>query len=56
MVEDNKNCGLFENSLSGDYTVITASNGEEGLQSAIDNLPDLIISDVMMPVMDGLEW
>lgn len=56
VVEDNKELRTFlKNSLSGDYTVITASNGEEGLQSAIDNLPDLIISDVMMPVMDGLE-
>lgn len=35
--------------------MITASNGEEGLQHAVDDLPDLIISDVMMPVMDGLE-
>lgn len=57
VVEDNKELRTFlRNSLSGDYTVVTASNGEEGLQSAIDNLPDLIISDVMMPVMDGLEW
>ena len=35
--------------LSENYTVITASNGEEGLQHAVDDLPDLIISDVMMP-------
>ena len=41
--------------LSENFTVITASNGEEGLQHAVDDLPDLIISDVMMPVMDGLE-
>lgn len=41
--------------MSGSYNVITASNGKEGLQRAIDNVPDLIISDVMMPIMDGLE-
>ena len=35
--------------------IITAPNGKEGLQHAVDNIPDLIISDVMMPVMDGLE-
>ena len=50
VVEDNE-----ESILSENYTVITASNGEEGLQHAVDDLPDLIISDVMMPVMDGLE-
>ena len=41
--------------MSENYTVITAPNGKEGLQHAVDNIPDLIISDVMMPVMDGLE-
>lgn len=37
------------------FLVLTAPNGEEGLQVAQKNIPDLIISDVMMPVMDGLE-
>ena len=37
------------------YLVITASNGEEGLLLAKQNIPDLIICDVMMPVMNGLE-
>lgn len=56
VVEDNKELRNFlKNSLSEYYTVITAANGEEGLQHAIDDIPDLIISDVMMPVMDGLE-
>ena len=56
VVEDNEELKAFlRNILSEYYTVITASNGEEGLQRAADNLPDLIISDVMMPVMDGLE-
>ena len=56
VVEDNEELKAFLKSiLSENYTVITASNGEEGLQHAVDDLPDLIISDVMMPIMDGLE-
>ena len=37
------------------YLVLAAPNGEEGLLLARQNIPDLIICDVMMPVMDGLE-
>lgn len=37
------------------FLALTAPNGEEGLHVAQQNLPDLIICDVMMPVMDGLE-
>ena len=38
------------------YRIITASNGEEGWQQAQSEIPDIIISDVMMPVMDGYEF
>jgi signal transduction histidine kinase len=38
----------FEN-----YQVITASNGREGLELALKHLPDLIVSDIMMPELDG---
>jgi signal transduction histidine kinase/ligand-binding sensor domain-containing protein/DNA-binding response OmpR family regulator len=38
------------------YTVVTATNGNEGLQAALSRLPDLVISDVMMPDMDGYEF
>lgn len=41
--------------MKSDYNIITAKNGAEGLQKAVDNVPDLIICDIMMPVMDGLE-
>ncbi len=34
--------------------VFTANNGELGLQSALNNKPDLIISDILMPVMNGI--
>jgi CheY-like chemotaxis protein len=37
------------------YTVITASNGKEGLDRACEERPDLILLDIIMPVMDGLE-
>ncbi|MEO8148061.1 MAG: response regulator transcription factor [Bacteroidia bacterium] len=37
------------------YQVFTANNGREGIQQAIKNHPHLIILDIMMPVMDGIE-
>ena len=40
--------------LSGVYKVITASNGAEAMKLILDNVPDLVVSDVMMPEMDGL--
>ncbi len=41
--------------LNEDYNIVTASNGKDGLRQAVKYVPDLIICDVMMPVMDGLE-
>ena len=38
-----------------DYNVITGSNGKEGLERAIEDKPAIILLDVIMPVMDGLE-
>lgn len=37
------------------YTVITASDGEEGLNKALSEMPDLVILDVVMPKMDGFQ-
>jgi diguanylate cyclase (GGDEF)-like protein len=37
------------------YRVLTAQNGQEAVEKARDSLPDLVILDIMMPVMDGLE-
>lgn len=39
-----------------DYRVLESSNGKEGLDSALHNHPDLIISDIMMPQMDGISF
>lgn len=38
-----------------DYKVITAGNGKEGLEKALSEKPDIILLDVIMPVMDGHE-
>jgi two-component system alkaline phosphatase synthesis response regulator PhoP len=38
-----------------DYNVVTACNGQEGLEQAIQEQPDVVLLDVIMPVMDGLE-
>lgn len=55
VVEDNRDLRRFLFSiLSSVYSVITAENGKEGLEKASKELPDFIISDVMMPKMDGL--
>ena len=56
VVEDNRELALFiANSLSGKYRVQLAANGKEGYEMAKKLSPDVIISDVMMPVMDGVE-
>lgn len=56
LVEDNKDLRDFLfNSLSDNYKVKTAGNGEEGLELATELIPDVIVSDVVMPVMDGFE-
>ncbi|ALU44198.1 hypothetical protein AT705_15310 [Pseudoalteromonas rubra] len=41
--------------LTPDYQLLTANNGKTGLALARAELPDMVISDVMMPIMDGLE-
>ncbi|PSR51875.1 hybrid sensor histidine kinase/response regulator [Adhaeribacter arboris] len=54
LVEDNPELADFiADSLPPHYRVCRATNGAEGLEQALAELPDAVISDVMMPVMDG---
>ncbi len=56
VIEDNSDLlKLLRQTLSADYQVLTAANGADGLRMALKYVPDLVVSDVMMPVMDGLE-
>ena len=56
VVDDNSDLREFIGTLlQGEYRIIKASDGKEALDKATRELPDLVVSDVMMPVMDGLE-
>ena len=56
IVDDNPQiCAFLESVLKEKYRCITSNNGKSGLKLCKDVLPDLVIADVMMPVMDGLE-
>lgn len=56
IVEDNEDLRqMIKESLKKTYTIIEAENGVKGLKLAEENIPDLIISDIMMPEMDGYE-
>ncbi|MGN1260367.1 MAG: response regulator, partial [Alloprevotella sp.] len=56
VMEDNKDVADYMGTLlEKEYNVMYASNGKEGLEKAHERIPDLIITDLMMPEMDGLE-
>lgn len=56
IVEDNGDVAQYMSlQLRQRYRLLVASNGEEGLKAAVEHVPDLIITDLMMPVMDGYE-
>jgi DNA-binding response OmpR family regulator len=57
IVDDERTtCLLLENFLCPDYQVVTKTSGIEALTWLENNLPDLIISDIQMPKMDGFEF
>jgi len=56
IVEDNDEMQQFlKNILTRSYRVALASHGREGLSKALELIPDMVITDLMMPEMDGLE-
>ena len=57
IVDDNEDIRSYLRVLlAGQYYVIEASDGQNGLRLAKESVPDLIVCDVMMPVMDGLTF
>lgn len=57
VIDDNESMRTYlKGILQRKYNVIEAQNGEEGLKMARKMVPQLIVSDIMMPVMDGLEF
>ncbi|MEP2023910.1 MAG: two-component regulator propeller domain-containing protein [Reichenbachiella sp.] len=56
VIEDNNDIrGYIKQILEPDYRVIEADNGMDGSELALERIPDLIISDIMMPSLDGFE-
>jgi signal transduction histidine kinase/DNA-binding response OmpR family regulator/ligand-binding sensor domain-containing protein len=56
LVEDNEELSnLICDALKEQFNFLQAKNGSEGYDIAIDKMPDLIVSDIMMPVMSGIE-
>lgn len=56
VVDDNEDMRSFlSNILGGDYRIIKAADGKEALATIEKDMPDVVITDLMMPNMDGLE-
>lgn len=56
IAEDNEDMRLFISEyLVSDYRIIETSNGEEALEAATEKIPDVIVSDIIMPKMNGYE-
>jgi DNA-binding response OmpR family regulator len=57
IVDDNPDIIFFlRENFEKSFNVLTAQNGKVALETAIEQMPDVIISDIMMPEMDGLEF
>lgn len=57
IIDDNQEIATYlVNELSRDYRYVCASNGKEGIVIAYEQQPDLVIADLMMPEMDGIEF
>jgi signal transduction histidine kinase/DNA-binding response OmpR family regulator len=56
IVEDNTDIRQYiTDSFSDDFQILQAQNGEEGVALALEHIPDIIVSDIMMPRMNGIE-
>ena len=56
LVEDNQDIREYiRSSFEDRYEVITAADGKEGWEIAQNQIPNIVISDIMMPIMDGIE-
>ncbi len=56
IVEDNEEVRHYIHDVfAGEYRILEAQNGEEGLKKALEMVPNLVITDLMMPRMDGME-
>ena len=56
LVEDNDDFRFYlKDNLSDKYQIVEAHNGKEGIDQAFAHIPDLIVSDIMMPEVDGFE-
>jgi signal transduction histidine kinase/ligand-binding sensor domain-containing protein/DNA-binding response OmpR family regulator len=57
LVEDNEDFRFYlKDNLKTDYTIIEAKDGLEGWKKTQESLPDLIVSDIMMPEMNGIDF
>lgn len=56
IIEDNEDLRNFiRKSLEDEYTILESDNGNTGLKAAFTMMPDLIVTDIMMPDLDGME-
>lgn len=56
VIEDNiELLNIISNSLNKDYNILSATDGEQGLKTAVERNPDLVVSDIMMPGITGYE-
>ena len=56
VIEDNEDIRKYiVSSFNTEYKVLEGSNGKEGLEIALSTIPNIIVSDIMMPQMDGIQ-